>query len=465
MSALPNSQINRVSVDIKISSKILENYFQGDCEAEDSGVTSSFNETTDLNAAYVRILKPAYLDMQTRQYGSNVNGGAYNAEALFISNDEYMLPVIEILDKPIDMPYNSFAMVPQLSRDNFTKQVGSQIAKLKNGLCLATKLYKSWYEDEANKSQLTFNTGTGNLRSVFDDAEDALNEGLVGIGIDAFPEDSRNITFLNGYTKYMRDTGSFIVGGSNFAQQMLKTGATDPDSAKNVLTNGFRGIYGTAPLHMISNLKVLTADQFLGLPDGTLKACGLVGVESSAISNYFGLSSAGIGAMSPTPFGLGTRVFPNYRMGGATFYTKGNVIIVNQNFVNPFGIFTILGEGAPVPTVKGASSRAHDLTAVVTSATTAKFSATATKSIPASLITMSQAQTGVAADVASYAYVITDAAVSSLPAFIAAYNAASSGKGVATTLTNISGTTGKYANVVAVQSDGTVSKVGSVLIS
>ena len=190
---------------------------------------------------------------------------------------------------------------------------------------------------------------------------------------------------------------------------------------------------------------------------------GLVLVESSAIANHFGLADSGMQAMSPTPFGQGTRVMPNYRMGAATFYTQGNVIVVNQNYVNPFGIFTIFA-GYATPTFKGGHSRDNDLTAVVTSTASGVFSATATKTVPASLVTMTAKQTSVAATVAAYAYVVTAAPVTSIPAFIAAYNAASTGKGVATTVSAVSGAAGQYANVVAIQSDGTVSAVGSVVI-
>ena len=463
MAAPTFTPINGSSVDIKISTKILENYFQGDCEADGFGVTSNYSQTSDLNAGYVRILKPAYLSMETRQLGATVNGSSYSADALFISNGEYLLPVVEVLDEPIDMPYNNFAMVPQLSRDDFTKQVGGQIAKVKNGLSLAAKLYKSWYEDAAHKSELTFNTSSGNLRATLDQAEDALNAGIPSIGIDAFPEDTRNITFLNGYTQYMRATGAFIVGGSNYAQDMMKSGAVDPTSEKNFLRNGFRGVYGAVPLHLISGLKIAVAEHFLGFPIGTIAASGLVAVESSAIANHFGVSDSGIQAMSPSPLEQGTRVFPNYRMGAATFYTQGNVVIVNQSFVNPYGIFTILS-GYATPTFKGGRSRAQDLAAVVTSTVSGKFSATATQTTPSSLITMTAAASNAAATVAGYAYVTSAAPIADLCAFITAYNAAVSEKGVAATVSAVSGTAGKYANVVAIQADGTVSSVGSALI-
>ena len=43
---------------------------------------------------------------------------------------------------------------------------------------------------------------------------------------------------------------------------------------------------------------------------------------------------------------------------------------------------------------------------------------------------------------------------------VAAYNAASTGKGVRTTISAVAGTASQYANVVAIQLDGTVSAVG-----
>ena len=76
-----------------------------------------------------------------------------------------------------------------------------------------------------------------------------------------------------------------------------------------------------------------------------------------------------------------------------------------------------------------------------------------------------QCEAAVAATVAAYAYVVTPAAITTLPAFIAAYNASGATKGIGATLSAVAGATGSYANVVAIQADGTVSSVGSVLIS
>lgn len=453
-------QINGSSVDLKITSKVLQNFVQGDCEKDDKGVYSGYS-ANELGAGWIRIPKPVWFPVLPRTLGASVNGGSYSGLAFQVSNTEYMLPVLDVVDNPIDVPLNNTQMFKQITIDDYGRQIGMGISVSKNGICLATKVFKSFFADVANQKVFTFNTATDSLRNKLDYCEDVMNEGIPDLGVDMFPETTRRILFLNGYTPYFRQTGSFIVGGSNLAQEMLKTGAASPNDTQNALMDGYRGTYGNVDMNLISDMKVNMADGYLGLPKGTLKACGLVAVESSSYANHFGLIDNGVQTMSPTPLGQGTRLNPNYRFGAATLFAQGNAFIVTSNWVNPFAVFSIFT--GITPSVIAPGARVLDFAAVVasTAATTATLSATVTTRTQAGAV-----NTGVAYTPASYAWVQTNSAITTLAAFITAYNAATSGnKGVGATTALTGLTAGKYVTAVAVASDGTISACGSSVVA
>lgn len=462
-------KVNGSSVDVRLTYRALLTFMQGDCERGDKGVFSGYDKD-DLQASYIRIPKPTFFPILPRTLGAGINGGSYSGSSFTISNDEYLLQVLDVYDNTIQAPFNNLTLLPQVKLDDWSRQIGQAVAVLKNGLCLATKFYASFYKDQANAKVFTFDptSATDNLRTHFDECEDALSSGIPDLGIDLFPEEGRRILYVNGITKYVRQTGSFIVGGSNFAQDMLKSGAFSPDDVKNSLDDGFHGTYGNVDMNLISDLKVNLADNYLGLPKGTLKACGLYAVESSSYANQFGLVDNGVKTI-PSTQGQGYIVQPNYRFGACTIWAQGNAFVTNVNFVNPFRLFQTVGgvagpfAGITTPTILAPGSRDESLAAVVTTSTANSFVLTATKTVRTQLgaVTLGSAATS---EVVGYAMVSTDAAVTTLPAFITAYLAGSANTAHGTTAGTVSLTvaTGKYVNAVVITSDGTVSSVGSV---
>lgn len=455
-------KINGTSTDVRMSQKVLLNYLQGDCERDNKGVTSWY-EKGNLQASYIRIPKPDLLPALPRQLGASINGGSYSGSMISVSNEEYQLEILGMYDTAINIPYVNLDMIPELKESSWSEQIGKIIYKIKNGLCLATKVFQTFRKDKANGVVIEFDETKAadkyeSFRSKLDDAEVALNDGDTKHGIDSFPETSRRITFANKITKYARETGSFIVGGSNFAQEMLKSGAFSPNDTVNVLEDGFRGIYGNIEMNMISNAKIEMADTFLGLPEGTILASGFCAVESSAYANIYGLSDNGVTIGEPE-LGRGKLLKPLYRFGAATLFTKGNAFIMEKGYTNPFAIFDILGVE---PKVLGRGSRPIDLTVNITAAGVSAQTVTATKVN----IDRTGAENEVTANVTKYAYVQSDAPITDVIAFVKAYNASGAVKGTAdsgsitATLTK-----GKYFNVVALGENSTVSAVASKVVA
>ena len=450
------AQINGTSVDIRITEKVLETYLQGDSERDNKGVYSSY--TKEEAVSQIRVPKPDLLPILPRRLGASVNGGSFSGSALQVSNSEYSLEVLDVVDTNIDVPYNNLSLVPQLKMDDWSSQIGKGVYLVKNGMCLATKFFQSFYNDSANANVVTYTAGQADgIRPCFDEAEDALNAGDPDNGIDIFPEDTRRILYINGITKLIRQTGAFIVGGSNFAQDMLKTGAFSAGDVKNTMEDGYHGTYGAVDMNLLSPMKIRIAEEYLGFPYGTLAASGFLAVESSGYANQFALADNGVKTI-PAPQGQGTRLQPNYRMGAGTFFTKGNVFIMQANYVNPFGIFGIISK---TPTIIGKGSRLANLALTATASTT---------EIVCAPTYTSYAQAGnpqtVAAAVAGFAYFQSDSAVTSLPAFITGYtNATVKGLSTSATISSLGLTAGKYANIIAYTEQGQISAVYSVAVA
>lgn len=456
-----NLKINGVSTDVRMTQRVLLNYLQGDSERDGKGVYSGYS-AEEVKGSHIRIPKPDLLPILPRHLGSSLNGGHYSGSVITITNEEYDLEILDVYDTVINVPYVALDMVPELKESDWSAQIGKALFIMKNGLCLANKFYQSFYGDKANASVIEFDESKAtealsNFRACLDDAEDALNEGDIANGIDIFPEDTRRITYANGITKYIRATGSFVVGGSNFAQDLLKSGSFSVGDTKNVLEDGYHGTYGNVEMNLLSNMKLALADSYLGFPEGTIKNSGFCAVESSAYANVFALSDNGIVA-GEFPWGRGKLLKPLYRMGATTIFTKGNVFVMKKDYVNPFGVFTILG-GTPKIIAKG--SRPLDLKAVISSVSTSGASVKATKTS----LDATGAQSTVEATVTKYAYVQSDTAIDNISDFVKAYNSGSV-KGTSTSGT-ISGTfvKGNYVAVVALGDENTVSAIACSVVA
>ncbi len=454
-------KINGVSADARISQRTILNYLQGDSERDGKGVYSGYSDD-ELHGAVIRIAKPDILPINPRKLGATLNGGHYSGSVITISNEEYEVEVLDAYDTVINVPYVALDMVPELKESEWANQIGKALFIMKNGLCLANKVYQSFYKDEKNANVVKFDKSkateaTANFRACLDDAEDLLNEGDIEHGIDIFPEDTRRITYVNGITKYIRAVGSFVTGGSNFAQEMLRSGAYSPDDTKNTLEDGYHGTYGNTEMNLLSNMKLAMADSYLGLPAGTIRASGIEAVNSSAVANVFALSDNGV-VDGEFPFGRGRLLKPLYRMGASTLFTKGNAFIVDSEFVNPFKIFTTLGIE---PKVLAKGSRPIDLGAEISAISTSGATVVAKETS----YDRSGNKVEETADIEKVAYVMSDSVIEDVCAFATAYEKASV-KGTATTGTiTATLTKGKYLAVVVLGKESTVSSVACKVIA
>lgn len=464
-------QLNGTSVGNKISARVIEAIYQGDCEKDEKGVTSALTEDVSGNG-YIRVPKIPFVPLIPRQVGSGVNGSSFSNNYYTISNDEFLLQVLDVIDTPIVAPNLTFDLCTPLKQDMYAGQFAKQVYVAKNASCLAVKLYSTLSVTDLTKVNIVSVDGTTvNITKGLAQADSLLFQGDIDNGIDTFLDDTRLITLTPAGQNALQASGSYFLGGSNYAQVMQKDGVISPDDKRRLADDGFIGKIVNTDAHVLSGLRVNLADRYLGFPAGTI-ASFVLGVDSSSIANMYGLAAGGVKAVDAQE-GQGIKFQPLYRYGAATLFPKGNAFLFKAGYVNPFSIYTLAnsalsltGTNALSASVKAPGSRPENLAAVVTT-TAGNARVTATYTVRASGVIT----TGVAATVAAVAYVQLSASATAptdLEDFLIAYNGTVVTKGIVTpaaAAAGVSATTGNKVYAIAISADGTVSSVGSVTVA
>ena len=464
-------QLNGTSVGNKISARVIEAIYQGDCEKDEKGVTSALTEDVSGNG-YIRVPKIPFVPLIPRTVGSGVNGSSFAQNFYTISNDEYLLQVLDVIDTPIVAPNLTFDLCTPLKQDMYAGQFAKQVYVAKNAACLAVKLY-STLANAAQGNIVSVDGTTITMTKGIAQADSLLFQGDLDNGIDTFLDDTRLITLTPAGQNLLQAGGSYFIGGSDHAQAMQKDGVISPDDKRRLADDGFIGKIANTDAHVLSGLRVNLADRYLGFPAGTISAF-CYGVDSSSLANVYGLAAGGVKAVDAQE-GQGIKFQPLYRYGAATLFPKGNAFLFKAGYVNPFSIYTLAnsalsltGTNALSASVKAPGSRPEALTAVVTS-TSGNFAVNATYTTRVGGVVT----TGVSANanVSAVAYVQLSAsatAPTNLEDFLVAYNGTTVTKGIvasATAAAGISATSANKVYAIAIYSDGTVSSVGSVTVA
>lgn len=460
-------QLNGTSVGNKISARVIEAIYQGDCEKDEKGVTSALTEDVSGNG-YIRVPKIPFVPLIPRTVGSGVNGSSFAQNFYTIANDEYLLQVLDVIDTPIVAPNITFDLCTPLKQDMYAGQFAKQVYVAKNAACLAVKLY-STLADVTKGNIVSVDGTTITMTKGIAQADSLLFQGDLDNSIDTFLDDTRLITLTPAGQNLLQANGSYFIGGSNYAQVMQKDGVISPDDKRRLADDGFIGKIANTDVHVLSGLRVNLADRYLGFPAGTIAAF-CYGVDSSSLANVYGLAAGGVKAVDAQE-GQGIKFQPLYRYGAATLFPKGNAFLFKAGYVNPFSIYTLANAALTLSlsaSVKAPGSRPEALTAVVAS-TAGEFTVNATYTTRVGGVVT----TGVSANanVSAVAYVqlsASAAAPTNLEDFLIAYNGTTVTKGIvasATAVAGVSATAGNKVYALAIYSDGTVSSVGSATIA
>lgn len=311
------------------SKNIMENIFQNMLALPEKGVTEKYSEDTD--ASEIRIIRQVVPAIEARRMGAGVNGGYFNSNnPLMPQSVEYGLKILYMIDDQIDFPTVMDEMVELPVAEATTKAVAGLVARNINASTIAHQL-AAVINQEVAESGSTNNVAlasAGAYKDALLDANGKLDDGDVENGIDIFPIAGRQIFAKSATRTGLFKGGNIIVGGSNYAQEMLSRGAISPNTYKQDKLE-YVGEIDNVPVCVASKPIWDLAEDYLGLTRGTLDAVSALVVAGIATGRALAFNNSV--KIIDCPRGQGKTAQYKYRWGIECFYFKGIVPILEYN--------------------------------------------------------------------------------------------------------------------------------------
>lgn len=318
--------INGIAAQRILTNEVLQNIYQGEIESEGRGVTQRF--TSDTSGAQIRVVRVLPLTQKARELGAGLNGNSFNTITEQPRTEQYGLNVITVIDAPIDIPNVHQDMLPIDLLEKVTKEISNLVNLNTNAITIAGKIKKSFLDTAPSVVYYdSTSTDPKELQKRFLDAHSKLDDGDIDNGVSIFPVDDRVGVIKASYRAKLLSDGVLVIGGSNYAQELLAAGVLSPGAKANKLQNGYIGDFDGTPIHIASSLIWRTAEEYLGLPNGEFNK--VIGYFSSGMSNARGVAYNRDVKIIDSPSGQGVRLQPLFRLGFESFYAKGNVFLID----------------------------------------------------------------------------------------------------------------------------------------
>ena len=310
------------------SESLKENIFQNIIALPEKGVTEKFS--TDTDASEIRIIRQAVPQIDARRMGATVNGGYFNSNnPIMPQSAEYGLKILYMIDDSVDYPTVMDEMVELPVAEATNKGVAGVVSRNINASTLAHQITAVI---NAIIGGATMNTvalaSAGAIKDAILDANAKLDDGDSANGIDQFPVDGRQCFIRASLRPKLMATGQIIIGGSNYAQEMLKRGVISPDTYKSEGL-AYIGEIDGVPVSVVAKVAWDLAEQWMQLTAGKLDA--VVGLVVAGIATGRALAFNNSVKIIDCPRGQGKTAQYKYRWGIEVFTPLGIVPIFDYN--------------------------------------------------------------------------------------------------------------------------------------
>ena len=328
--------INGVRAEAKISQALLENMFQGLVETAGRGVNDKYVTEEEANTnAQIFVNRVVPIKMKPREMGSTKNGGSFSNDKHFVQTETVGIDILQVIDDTIYIPR---ARQDTIKVDLLAKNVdvhGRYLNTVINGATAGAHILSAWQgelDGEYNAIDITEADITGGkLAQRFMELNSLLDEGDDKHGIDVFPEDGRIAVFKMGFRPILKAGGVLMIGGSNYAQAILKGRSLAEGARDTTSENGYWGDIDGVPCHGISNESLRNASEFMGLPSAELKKSSFVGYIASDYATARGVSMIASTKIVPAIEGQGIVLQPFTKFGVKSWYPLGNALMYRGN--------------------------------------------------------------------------------------------------------------------------------------
>lgn len=348
--------INGATLKRLYSSVVKENIFQSLFTRDGEACTEKYCE--DTSVAQVTVLRILPSGGIPRSLGGTANNGFFNSDdPVFNETVAYPINLLDLVDYQTDIPEVQQDMMQTDLAAARAYILGGQVARSVNAITIAAQLAKNM-NDIAN-SKISSNAVTLPQNAVAKDYFEAivaasakLDNGNIDEGVDTYPIESRAIFVRSTYKAKLMQNGSLLIGGSNFAQQMVADGGLSPGTKSDNVT-GYSGTILDMPVYMAGSPVWALVEAYLGLAPGSLDKVEAMIV--SGIGTGRGLAFNASIKQIDSPKGAGIRMQPLYRFGAETWDGLSVVPIVSNGFTN-------LATAAANLTVEAPGSRTYTIT-------------------------------------------------------------------------------------------------------
>lgn len=326
--------INEATLKRVMSSQVKDNIFQNVFTKPNEAVTEKFS--TDTSAAQIQVIRVKPNAIEARHIGADTNGGWFNsAAATTPTTAAYGINILDTIDYQIDIPTNEQDMMNVDLAAAELKNLSGIVARNVNGITIAAQLAKNFnaLRGGAASNWVTLDASAPNYLNAIIDAGAKLDEGNPDEGVDAYPDDMRAILIRPEAKAALLKSGQLIVGGSNYAQDIIRNGGLDVETNPEVATTGYLGMIGNMPVYAAAPMVWTVAEKYLGLTAGALAGVKMLVVSAIGSGRVLAFNSA-IKTI-PSPNGQGIRIQPNYRFGAECWDYKSVVPVVTSTFKNP----------------------------------------------------------------------------------------------------------------------------------
>jgi hypothetical protein len=336
--------VNEITLKRLLVPRVKENIFQKIILRPEEAATEKFSNDTD--AAELQIIRVKPNNKQARRIGSSVNGEYFNSEnAAMSATAAYGIKILDAIDHNIDIPQNMQDMLNVDVAEAELQNLAGQVAGNINAVTVAAQLCKllnTSYTNSDTSNIIRLNaTPTGaEVKEAIIDANAILDDGNEEEGIETYPRENRAIIIRSSLNTLLKKAGGIIIGGSNYAQDILQKGGLDKDTRVNT-ADGYLGEVDGVPVYLLANPAFNTAARYLGWNHAMIKS--IMGLVVSSIGTGRGLAFNAVMKIIDAPAGQGRRLQPKYRYGCECWDAKSVVAIVSNDFVNPsVGTLTVV---------------------------------------------------------------------------------------------------------------------------
>ena len=343
--------INAVTLKKFYSPVVKDNIFQALLARDGEACTEKYCE--DTSVAMVSVLRVLPGNGQPRQIGEATNGGFFNGNSAELSETvAYGVKLLDVFDQMHDIPEVQQDMMSTDLAVQRAKIVGGQVARGVNACTIAAQIAKNfnalYANDVDNLVNLPSTPDGQDVLNAIIQASAHLDDGDVENGVDTYPIEERAIFVKPAMYAKLMQKGAIIIGGSNYAQDILKDGGVSHgDKSDNV--TGYCGRILDMPVYKVSKPVWDLAAGYLGIDPAELDPIEAMVV--SGTGTLRGLAFNNTIKQIDSPSGAGIRMQPLYRWGAECILASSVSIIADYGFSVASGSYALVAPASRSMTI------------------------------------------------------------------------------------------------------------------